>query len=161
MKKIIFATLFLVVVSSFNAHALETTVLDIRDKILEEVSALQPLLRSSKDVVLMSSMVDSCLIAKMQLDAYLIMIAIFNHVEDNDSIDKAGDYIMNWLNVMKKTNDLNMRSLSSIKPPLEPTTELHIKKLNGYFAELNFKLGQEFKKISKIKEALKAKKPVR
>lgn len=160
MKKSIFMAFCLAAVLSFNAHALESSVLEVRDRIFEEVSLMQPLLKGSPDIVLMSSMVDSCLIAKMQIDAYLIMISIFNNVKGDEPIAKSADSIMSWLNVMKKTNDLNMKSLTSKKGPFEPTTELHMKKLNGYFAELNFKLQQEFNKITEIKKALKVEKPI-
>ncbi|MFH1190262.1 MAG: hypothetical protein V1682_06180 [Candidatus Omnitrophota bacterium] len=159
MSKGVLVTLCLAAVLSFNAYAVESTVLDVRDKIFEEVSAMQPLLKGSKDIVLMTGMIDSCLIAKMQIDAYLIMMSIFNNVKGDDKIDISADNIMNWLNVMKKTNDLNMKTLTSLKGPFEPTTELHLKKMNGYFAELNFRLSQEFQKFDEIKKALKVPRP--
>jgi hypothetical protein len=160
MRKSILIALALVIVLGLNAYALETTVLDVNNKIFEEAGLIKPLLKDSKDIVLMNSMWDSCIITKTQLDAYFFMIAIFNTIKEKDSIDKAADYLINWLNAVKKTNELNMKSLSSITQLLEPTTEMHIKKLNGYFAELNFKIDQELKNISEIKAASKIKKQV-
>jgi len=157
MRRIVSVALILVIFSGLNAYALETKMLETRDKIFEEAGAIQPLLQGSKDVVLMSSMYESCIVTKTQLDAYFFMVAIFNAVKGKDSIAKSGDYLMNWLSIIKKTNDVNINSLSAIKTPLEPTTEIHIKKLNGYFAELNFRIGQELKKISEIKDALNTK----
>jgi hypothetical protein len=154
MRRIALVLLFLVVFFSANAYALETKILEVRDKIFQEARSIQPLLSKSKDIILMSSMYESCVLAKTQIDAYFFMVGIFNVVKEKEPIKLASDYLVKWLNVIKKTNDVNIQSLNSMKMPIEPTTEMHVKKLKGYFAELNLRITQELKSISDIKNAL-------
>jgi hypothetical protein len=137
---------------------LDATLLDVSSKIFAESQTIKVLMTGSKDIVLMSSMWDSCVIAKTQLDAYFSMLGIFNTIKNENLTEETINYLVNWLDVMKKTNALNMKSLTGISPIYEPTTELHVKRLNGYFAELNYRIDGELKKISSIKEALKLKK---
>ena len=155
MKKVIFVALILVVLSSFSAYALGTALLDIRNKIFSESKEMRPLLGTSKDGVLISTMWDSCLIAITQLDAYFFMLGIFNTIDENNLTVEVADYLINWLGEIKRANDLNIKSLKSVSSTIDPATEVRIKKLTGYFYQVNFYVDADLKRISTLKESLK------
>ncbi|MBN1405863.1 MAG: hypothetical protein JW946_05020 [Candidatus Omnitrophica bacterium] len=157
-KKNIIIALVVIIFTASVSYAAENAILNVANKIFEESKAIKPLLEKTKDIVLMSSMWDSCIVAKTQLDAYFSMLGIFEVVKEEAARQKAIDIISSWLKVAKKTNELNMKSLTAIPKIYEPTTELHVRKLNGYFAEMNYCINNELKKLSEIKNALKVKK---
>ena len=108
MKKIISLILLLVVFLTFSAYALETTLFEMRNKIFAESKEIKALLTESKDIVLMSSMWDSCVMALTQLDAYFSMVGIFNTIKKGDISEDSVNYLIGWLSQTKKTNELNI-----------------------------------------------------
>ena len=157
MKKIIFLTLTFIIFLSFSVYALDTTLLDMRNKIFEESKDLKSLLESSKDVILVSSMWDSCIIAMSQSDAYFNMLGIFNTIKKEDLKEDAVNYLTSWLDGIKKVNELNIKSLDAVTLTLEPKTKTHILKLKDYFGKLNNQIDAELAKISLLKKSLKIK----
>lgn len=154
MKKIFSIILALAVFLSFNALALDITLFDIRNKIFEESKEIKALLPDSKDVVLVSSMWDSCLIAITQLDAYFSMLGIFNTIKKEDLSKDSINYLSDWLNEIKRTDTLNIESLNSVPQPVELDTEVHIERLKDYFTDLNNRIDAELKKLSILEDAL-------
>ncbi len=157
MKRIIFVVLVLVVVLCFNAYAFETGLIDMRGKLFEESRQIKPLMVLSKNALLVSSMWDSCLIAVTQLDAYFSMVGIFNTIKQKDWSESPFDYLITWLNEIKTTNSLNIKSLSEDFNALEPDVKRHIEKLISYFNELNRRIDSDLAKISTLKKSLTTK----
>lgn len=155
MKKIIFIILISVIFLNFSIYALDTTLLDMRNKIFEESQELKSLLVNSKDIVLINSMWDSCIMAMSQLDAYFSMLGIFNTIKKEDLTEDAINYLTTWLDGIKKTNELNIKSLDAVTLILEPETKAHIVKLKDYFGKLNNQIDAELDKISLLKKSLK------
>ena len=154
MRKIIFIVLTLSFFC-FSAYALDTKIVGMRNKFFEESKAIKTLLADSKDMILLNSMWDSCIMTMTQLDAYFSMVGIFNTIKKETLTEEAINYITNWLEAIKKTNDLNIKSLNAITNPVEPKTKIHMEKLRGYFNDLNNQINTELNKISIIKKSLK------
>lgn len=155
MKKIILIALILVIFLNANAFALGVKLLDIRNKIFEESKSVKNLLKDSKDVILISSLWDACIMANSQLDAYFFMIGIFDTIKKENATKNAIDYLMTWLDQLKKTNELNLRSLDNMSEPVDAGTKSHIKILKGYFSDLNKELDKEIATLSLYKKTLK------
>ncbi|MCM8797552.1 MAG: hypothetical protein NC923_06750 [Candidatus Omnitrophica bacterium] len=155
MKKKIFFTLFFVVFFSVNVFAFDTTLFDIRNAIFEESKAMKSLLKNSKDIILMNSMWDSCVMTMAQLDAYFTMLGIFNTIKKENLKEEAIGYLANWLEGVKRTNELNIKSLDSVTLVLEEETKKRILKLKDYFEKLNNQINAELDKLSILKKSLK------
>lgn len=157
MKKIIFIILSLVIFLSYNAYALDTRLLDMRNKIFEEAKAIKLLLPNSKDAPLLISMWDSCLIAIMQLDAYFSMLGIFNTIKGEDLNVDAINYIVSWLGEIKSTTDLNIKNLNMALQVLEQNTKNHIEKLKILFSDFNKRIDIENNKFFILMRSLRIK----
>lgn len=155
MKKIIVAMTVIMFFSCFTAYPLGTTLLDLRNNIFAESKQVQSLLSGSKDAGLVVSMWDSCIIAVTQLNAYFYMLGIFDKITKNALTDEPLDYLSAWLTEIKKTSDMNLKSLDSYKQPLEEKTKIEKEKLKEYFVELNRQIDVELKKIGTIKKSLR------
>lgn len=158
MKKLCFAVLILAVFLSFNAYALETRLLSMRNKVFDEAKQIKPLMANSKDVVLINSLLDSCMMTVNQLDAYFSMIGIFNTIKPQEITQDAIDYLISWLNGIKEGNELNIKSLNSLSGVNEQLTQTHVDKLKGYFAELNKNIDSDVGKLLQLKKAAKPRK---
>lgn len=154
MKRMLFMILALVVFLNLNAYALETNLFDIRNKLFEESKKIKLLVGTSQDLVLINSMWDSCIMAMSQLDAYFSMLGVFNTIKKENLTDVAVDYLANWLTEVKRTNELNIKSLDGVTVTMDPNTKPRMEKLKGYFMELNSQISSELNKISSIKQSL-------
>lgn len=157
MKKIIFITLIFVTFLNFNAYAAEIPLLDMRNKIFRECRDTQPLLRNPRDIIVVNSMWSSGIMTVSQLDAYFSMVGIFNTIKDRDLTGDPVIYLMKWLNEIKNTNELNIKSLDSITYKVEPSTKVHIEKIEGYFNSLNNIIIAELARVSALQRSLKIK----
>jgi hypothetical protein len=159
MKKLVSAVVVLVLFLSGLAFCLETSLLDTRNKIFQEAQEIKSLFEKSKDVILINSLWDSCIMLVNQLDAYFYMVGIFNDIKKNDVTDSSVDYLMRWLDTIKKTNDLNIKSLASVDvKKLENKSRVYVERLKGKFSELNQVIDVDLKKISALKKPEKPKK---
>jgi len=157
-KKVLFAIASVIVMlSGLRAYALGNELLDIRGSFFQEYKALKPLLTESKDVILLSSMQDSCIVTMTQLDAYFSMIGIYNAIKKEDLSEQPLNFLISWLSMMKNTTDLNTKSLIATPRTIAPRTKIHKDKLLNYFGDLNVRLANELNKLSLLKEALKRK----
>jgi len=155
MKKVLcIALVFLLFCSSF-AFALETALFDMRNNIFKEARAIKPLMAASKDVILLSSMWDSCLMAVSQLDGYFSMVGIFNEIKQENITDSAIAYLADWLNTIKATNEINIKSLSGITKTVEPKSKVHVEILKAQFSNLNKRIDSEIQKVSALKASIK------
>ena len=139
---------------SFNAHAQATGLMDIRDKVLKESQEIKALFSDTKDVILVSSMVDSCILTVSQLDAYFSQLGIFNTIKKDDVTPAAINFLEQWLNGIKNTNDLNIKSLNAVTQNIQAKTKLHLERLTGYFTDLNMQIDQELAKLAALKKTL-------
>ncbi len=154
MKKTMMMILVLVAGLSFNAYAQATGLLDIRDKVLKESREIKALFSDTKDVILVSSMVDSCILTTSQLDAYFSQLGIFNTIKKDDVTPAAVNFLEQWLNGIKNTNDLNIKSLNAVTQNIQAKTKLHLERLTGYFTDLNAQIDLELAKLAALKNAL-------
>jgi hypothetical protein len=153
MKKIILFTLAAVILTSGKVFATENKLMEIRDKILVESQDIKGLLVKTKDVILVSSMWDSCVLAISQLDSYFSQLGIFNTIKKDELTDTSIHFLSNWLKQMKKTNDLNIESLGAVNQKIEGVTKLHLERLKGYYIDLNVQIDEEFVMLGALKKA--------
>ena len=157
MKRTLLIVLALVAGLSFNAHAQATGLMDVRNKLLKESQEIKALLPDTKDVILVSSMVDSCILTTSQLDAYFSQLGIFNTIKKDDVTPAAINFLEQWLNGIKNTNDLNIKSLNAFTSDAsskQAKTKLHLERLTGYFTDLNTQIDQELAQLAALKQAL-------
>lgn len=158
MKKNILVILFLLVFSTISSYALDTGLFEMRNKIVVESKQLKSLLLESKDMVLMSSMWDSCVMTMTQLDAYFYMVGIFNSVKNPS--EQTINFLLNWLKIIKSTSELNIRSLDASTQVIEGRTKTHKEKLKKNFAELNKNIDAELERVTTLRKIAKpVKKP--
>lgn len=155
MKKTIFISLVLVFILGLTAHAAENELFNIRNKIFEEIEIIKPLLTVSKDVILLNSLWDSCIITVTRLDAYFFMQGIFDTIKEEDINEVSIDYLLNWLNVMKKTNSSNIKNLALMSHLLEETTKTHMQRVRGNFDKLNGFIDKDIEKLSLLRKSIK------
>jgi len=156
MKKIIFTVLVFIVLLSASGYCADkgNAFIALREKIFAESKELKAFMMQTKDIVLVNSMWDSCIMTMTQLDAYFYLAGISNTIKKKDLSVSAVNYLSNWLNEIKKTTDLNMESLNSVSTTLTEETKVYIQKLNGYFGELKQQVSIELERILKLKESL-------
>ena len=159
MKKTLFFSLILSVFLNFNAYALDFRIFDMRNKIFAESKEIKSLLANSRDVVILTNMFDSCILAMTQIDAYYSMLGIFNQIKREHLTDATLDSLVNWLNETKRTNEVNIRLLSAATQTNESYTPAHIERLKAYFGQLNNYINVELGKFSLLKRSLKIKPP--
>lgn len=157
MKKTALIMLTLVIFFSFNAYGAEIPLQNMRNKIFNECREIQPLLANSKDIIIVNSMWSSAVMTVSQLDAYFSMVGILNAVKDKELVEDPAVYLIKWLNEVRKTSELNIRSLDSISYKVEPSTKAAIKKLRDYFNGLNGLIDNESARISVLQRSLKIK----
>src|SRR3989338_6922481 len=153
-KTMVMMVLALVAGLSLSAHAQATGLMDIRNKVLKESQEIKALLANTKDVILVSSMVDSCILTTSQLDAYFSQLGIFNTIKKGDVTPAAINFLEQWLNNIKSTNDLNIKSLNAVTQNIQAKTKLHLERLTGYFTDLNTQIDQELAQLAALKQAL-------
>ncbi len=156
MKKTLLIIFVLIAGLGLNAHAQATAagLMEVRDKVLKESQEIKALFSDTKDVILVSSMVDSCILTTSQLDAYFSQLGIFNTIKKNDVSPDAINFLEQWLNNIKSTNDLNIKSLSAVTQNIQAKTKLHLERLTGYFTDLNAQIEQELAQLAALKKAL-------
>lgn len=155
MKKIIFCVFILIVFLQLNAHSFDTGLLDIRNQIFDESKAMKPLIATSTDSVLLSSMWDSCLISIAHIDAYFFMLGIFNAIKDEDLSEETVGYLVTWLKRIKETNNINIRGFQDIAEITDDRIKIHIRTLKIYFDKLDNLLKSEIDKVNTIKKTVR------
>ncbi len=131
-------------------------LVNIRSKFVEESQKLSDLLKGTKDVVLVNSMWDACILAVTQLDAYFAMAGIVN-ARNAQMSKEAVDYLISWLNRIKRTNNSNIESLSDTSQAIEAKTVVRMKRLKGYFTQMNDLIDKELNRINILKQLLSGK----
>ena len=140
-----------------KAYAFETSLLDMRNKIFEESKKIKLLLTTTQNPLLVTSMWDSCIVATAQLDAYFHMLGIFNTIKKEETSAYAVDFLSSWLNIIKDTNALNIKSLDAISKNVEEAVKGRTIELIGYFSDTNYRIGKELDKIFLLKKSIEVK----
>ncbi|MBN1872512.1 MAG: hypothetical protein JW800_08070 [Candidatus Omnitrophica bacterium] len=154
MKKLIFVVFAAIILASGVSYAFDSALLDMYDELQQESNKIRVLLKGSKDIVLVSSMWDSTIVTMTQLEAYFSMLGIFNIIDVKQMDEKAIDYLIRWLNKIKATNELNIKSLNTVKTTLERNTELHTAVLKVFYRKLSDKIDAEIEKLMLISESM-------
>ena len=157
MKKIILLTLSLVLVWSFTAQALGTTLIDVRNEILKNAQEMKTYFKASRDPILLNSMWDSSVMAVSQLDAYFSMLGIFNTIKNENLENAPFSYLINWLNLLKETAELNIKSLEAIKSTTDARSKVFALKLKDIFNNLKVRIAKELKRIAQFQESTQKK----
>lgn len=141
-----------------NAYAAEGNLLNLRNRIFTDSKNIKESLTGAKDAIIINSLFDSCVITMTQLDAYFSLLGMFNTLKKESSQGQAINYLTGWLNEIKKTNELNIKSLDTIQEPIEAQTKLSIQKLRVYYTDLNKSIENELNKFSILGKTIKTKK---
>jgi hypothetical protein len=156
MKRLAAIVIILALCLAFGSSAVAApTLLDMHNKILEESVAIKSLLSTSKDVYLINNMWDSCVLLISQLDAYFSMLGIFNTIKRENQSQTAVDYLIKWLEEIRRSNELNIKSLNTISDTIDPATKVHLENLKGYFADFNTNLNTELSKLTQLRKSIR------
>jgi hypothetical protein len=157
MKKIVILILALSFLISVNGYALKNPLLDMRSRFSQESNSIKLLLKNSRDVILLSTLWDSCFITMTQLDAYFSMVGIFESFKKDNFTDTAIGYLLSWLDEIKKTSAMNINSLNSAAAAVDSPTKIIVERMKINFSDLNKVLGVEINALLKLREGLKTK----
>jgi len=151
MKKTIIAFLAAILLIG-SAWAADVKLVAMRSKFIEASGQIKSSLASSKDVVVLTSLFDSCMITITELDAYFSMVGIFEQNKTGAPSNVSLAYLTSWLETMKKNNALNISSIQGLTKDMEPGTLTHMNKLKTYFGELNVNLEDELRRVNALKK---------
>jgi hypothetical protein len=159
MKKVFFIFLLCLFIFSYlNAYAVvDNRLLDMRNKIYGTSIEVRGLLQTSKDVVLLIGMFDSCLMAVSQLDAYFSMLGIMESMKRSSPNQETYKFFSEWLKGIKNTNDQNVLTLSEATRVIDPVTQAKVERLKSDFVALNGLISNELTKFYVIDKADKGK----
>lgn len=157
MKKIVFILMTLsFLFCSVHAYAVDINLMNIRRKIFNEAEEIKALLSpKSKDTILITSAWNSCLMTAVQLDGYFNMVGIFNTVKQKDWTREALDYLLNWLDQLKKINELNIKNIDASPPKAEAGVKNRLSKIRENFIELGEELDREISSLKKVRQTVK------
>ena len=155
MKKIIFFVLSLTLIWSVTAQALDSNLIDTRTEILKAAQEMKTYFATSRDPILINSMWDSSVMAVSQLDAYFSMLGIFNTIKKENLDVAAFSYLINWLNQLKETTDLNIKSLEEIKSTTDARSKAFALKLKDIFANLKARIAKELQSVGQFQDSVK------
>lgn len=157
MRKLIFLVLALVLLWSLTAQALETTLLNARSEIFKNAQEMKKYFTTSRDPVLLSSMWDSSVMVISQLDAYFSMLGIFNTIKKENLENAQFNYLINWLNQLNNTIELNIKSLEAIKATTDARSKVLALKLKDIFNNLKTRIIKELQVVTQLQESIKNK----
>ncbi|MCM8782892.1 MAG: hypothetical protein NC909_00620 [Candidatus Omnitrophica bacterium] len=139
----------------FNAYALDIKLLELREKLFLESSQIkQEIKPDTPDFVLLSGLFDSCIQVVTQIDAYFYMLGIFEFIRKEELNKSCFNFLLSWLEVMKKTNDLNLNNLKSTTA-VEDKTKNRIEKIRNYFMEIDKQISREKNRMNILMRSLK------
>lgn len=150
MKKIVVFSLLAALFCVFNAYALDSKIVDMRNQLVGQSQEIRALMTpKTKDSVVLTAMFDSCILTATQLDAYFSMLGIFETLTTKDSGESAIKFITAWLGTLKSNNDLSIRNLNSLKPA-EKKTNGQAQKLKDSLAALDKLVDAELGKFTAL-----------
>ncbi len=157
MKKTVVFILALCLLFAVNSYALNNPFLQMRERFLQESNNVKIMIKNSRDIVLLTSMWDSCFIAMTQLDAYFSLIGIFESIKKEDLTEDSVNYLLNWLKQIKETSTVNKRSLSLAPVLIDKETRIAARRMDTNFSDLNNAVDREISRLLKLREGVKRK----
>ncbi len=157
MKKIIVIVLGLFFTWSVPAQALESKLIDARTQIMQNSQEIKKYFATTRDPVLINSMWDSSVMTVSQLDAYFSMLGIFNTIKNENLSPEAFDYLINWLNRISESADLNAKSLGQIKSTADARSKAMSLKLKTILDNLKTEVAKEQKTVGQLQAAVQKK----
>jgi hypothetical protein len=155
MRKILFLTLGLVLGLSLAAQALETTLIDSRNEILQNAQEMKTYFTTTRDPVLLNNMWDSSALAVSQLDAYFSMLGIFNTIKKENLDEAAFNYLIKWLNQVKDSTALEIKSLDAVNKTADARSKVLMLKTKGIFNNFIARVTKELQTVSQYQATLK------
>ena len=144
----------LLCLASSPARALDTRLIDVRDRIFDESKKLQLVLNNSDDPVVIISLWDSCVTTVTRINAYFYMLGIYEMVPQESRTAEGLNYLITWLRETRRTNMLAVNALGAPLETADDTTLFHRKRVQGYFVELNSRLDAELQKLTIVQKSL-------
>lgn len=141
---------------SSAAYAASNPFMSMQSRLMKESNNIRLLMKNSRDVVLLTSMWDSCFIAMNQLDAYFSMIGIFETIKKQDLTEAAVNYLLSWLSDIKKTNEANITSLVSTVQVDQPT-KIAVERMKINLSDLNKMIDTETNRLIILREGIRKK----
>ena len=154
MRKIFFLVLSLLLIWSCVAQALETTLVDVRTEIFKNAQGMKTYFATSRDPVLLNSLWDSSVTAVSQLDAYFSMLGIFNTIKKQNQEEAQVGYLIHWLQQIKDTAELNIKSLEAIKSTTDARSKVLTLKLKDIFNDLKNRVTAELQTVTQLRESV-------
>ncbi|HPN72963.1 MAG TPA: hypothetical protein PKZ41_03100 [Candidatus Omnitrophota bacterium] len=153
MRKKIISVVIFVLVAGFSFRASASPLIDLRTEVIEEGKRIKSAFKGSKDIILLSSMWDACMITGVQLDAYFAMVGVVGTIKEEDLTPVSVEYLISWLGRVKDNNLVNIKNLSGIANA-ERDTKAQIKRVVEYYAKLNSQIDAEIKGLQALKTSL-------
>jgi hypothetical protein len=157
MRKIIVIVLGLFFAGSIPAQALESKLIDARTQIMQNSQEIKKYFATTRDPVLINSMWDSSVMTVSQLDAYFSMLGIFNTIKNENLSPEAFDYLINWLNRISESADLNAKTLGQIKSTADARSKAMSLKLKSILDNLKTEVAKEQKTVGQLQAAVQKK----
>jgi hypothetical protein len=128
--------------------------MNMHSRVMKESNNIKLLLKNSRDVVLLTSMWDSCFIAMNQLDAYFSMVAIVETIKKQELTEAAVNYLLSWLSDIKKTNEANISSLVSSAQAVDNPTKVAVERMKIIFSDLNKMIEAESSRLTILRAGI-------
>ena len=158
MKKtfvvVIAAYLFLGVQAAYCA---DVRINQLRGRIFDASGQIKSALSGSQDVIIVTVMFDSCMLALSQIDGYYSLLTLLDTIKEKDLTPRSLDTVTSWINEIKRTNNANITSLQAMNQPFDPGTKRYVELLKGIFADLNSGLDVELNKLVVLRKRIKTK----
>ncbi|MCH7504034.1 hypothetical protein IID04_00145 [PVC group bacterium] len=155
MKKIICLFTIGIFFASSAAYA-ESTISELksmRDKMFQVSVELKTVLTKTKEVILANTLWDASVMTVTQLDAYFIMVGIYETIPRESRLEQAAQYIIYWLTSVENTNDVNIKSLESMTNLTDPRLDKYVQTMKSFFQNINSLIRGEITKLKILKIA--------
>jgi len=158
-KRVAFISLAITLVLSFASYSTadESRIYELRNQLFAQSKELKAILPHTKDQYVVLTLFNSAVISINHIDAYFVMMGLFNAIRREDLNKETVGYLFNWLQEMKKANELNMRSLREFNTPVEKETLKNINKMKTIFGELDLILNKDIVRIGELLRVVKPK----
>ena len=153
MKRILcLMMIFMATIGSVAQGADLKELLVLRANLQEESKTLKSILADTKDILYINTLWDSCAMSTMQIDAYFVMIGIYEAAPVKYRRQEGADYMMKWLTAVKNTHELNVKTLAGMTGLNDPRSNDHILKLKTMYESLLLIIDGETDKLMVLKQ---------
>ncbi len=151
MRRMICVTMaFMMLFAAAASYAAGNTFMEIRNKFFAESKEIKSIFTVNKDIVLIASMWDTCMVVISQLDAYFYMAEIYNTIIPTQVTKVAVDSLIGWLKEIKKTNSLSLSLLNDPNVQVEPATMIRMESLKRLLLDLDARVDNELARLGTL-----------